>query len=229
MSDRNHLGRPGGTPVWPYHGRVRRLAARRITRRLLPGVALATALAGCGAPPQPLPTAPPGARESGSLVPSGMAYPSAGPPMGSLRPGGYPSGGVPAGAIPSGLPGYPTGLLPTLRSTPTRTPSPTRPTPSPAPVCPAGPTKQQVLAVIEGKPGIPNEPLEVRYGPYCSGSWQLAIVGIVGATAAEAEELLVVTTGQPTSLQLVEAGADVCTDRVMNDAPPGIRVRACGS
>jgi hypothetical protein len=95
-------------------------------------------------------------------------------------------------------------------------------------VCRGGPTKQQVLTVIKDKPGVPARPLEVRFGPYCAGSWQLTIVGIVGETADEEEELLVVTTGRPSALQLLEAGTDVCTDRVEDDAPPGIRVRACG-
>ena len=192
------------------------------------GVAL---VAGCGAPPEPLPTAPPQPRESSSLGPSGMPVPSGGLPVGSIPPGGYPSGGLPPGGLPTGgPPGYPVPVYPTApTTTATPSPSPTRSTPPPAPVCRGGPTKAQVLNVIKGKPGIPDEPLEVRFGPYCAGSWQLAIVGLVGETADEAEQLLVVTTGRPTSLQLVAAGTDVCTDRVEDDAPAGIRVRACGS
>jgi hypothetical protein len=69
----------------------------------------------------------------------------------------------------------------------------------------------------------------VRFGPYCAGSWQLSIIGIVGETADEEEQLLVVTSGRPAALTLIEAGTDVCTDRVEDDAPAGIRVRACGS
>jgi len=85
-----------------------------------------------------------------------------------------------------------------------------------------------VLAVIKGKPGIPNEQLEVHDGPYCSGSWQFTALEIAGKSPDEVEPLLVVTTGKPTALTLVEAGADVCSLRVQQDAPPGIRVRACG-
>jgi hypothetical protein len=110
-------------------------------------------------------------------------------------------------------------------STPTTPPSPT---PSPAAKCTSGPTGAQVLAVIKGKPGIPNETLEVHAGPYCSGSWQFTELEIAGKNADQVEPLLVVTTGKPTALTLVEAGADVCSDRVQHDAPPGIRVRACG-
>ena len=42
------------------------------------------------------------------------------------------------------------------------------------------------------------------------------------------DPLLVVTRGKPAALILVEAGADVCSDTVQAQAPPGIRVRACG-
>jgi hypothetical protein len=85
-----------------------------------------------------------------------------------------------------------------------------------------------VLAIIKGKPGIPDEALDVHAGPYCSGSWQFTEFEISGKSADEVEPLLVVTTGKPSALALVEAGADVCSDRVQGDAPPGIRVRACG-
>lgn len=144
--------------------------------------------------------------------------------MGSVPPGGLPSG------YPGVLPTYggPVAGYPTPTTTPSQTPSPTRSLPPPAPVCRSGPTKQQMLDLVEGRPGIPDVPLEVRFGPYCAGSWQLAVVGIVGETADEEEQVLVVSTGQPASPQLVEAGADVCNDRVERDAPPGIRVLACG-
>jgi hypothetical protein len=194
----------------------------------------ACVLAGCGAPPEPLPTAPPEPRQSGSLLPSGgppASIPPGGLPTGALPPGALPTGALPPGVLPPGvLPtgGIPPGGLPVPTLPTTRTPSPTRSTPPPAPVCRSGPSKQQVLDVTKGKPGIPNRPLEVRFGPYCAGTWQFSIVGIVGETADEEEQLLVVTTGRPAALQVVEAGTDVCTDRVEDDAPPGIRVRACG-
>ena len=184
---------------------------------------VATALVSCGAPPEPLPTAPPEARRSDSLAPSGVP-PAASAPTAGL-PTGYPGVGLPTG----GLPGYPAPTYPTPPAPPATTPWPTRSLPPPAPVCGTAPTKRQMLDLIKGKPGIPNQPLEVRFGPYCAGSWQLAIVGIVGKTADKAEELLVVTTGRAASPQLVEVGADVCTDRIERDAPPGIRVLACGS
>jgi len=198
--------------------------------RPLAGVLLVAVLAGCGAPPEPPPTAPPAPRESTSLGPSGVPLPPGGLPPGVLPSGGLPSG-YPAGALPPG--GVPTVAAPTYptpaATRPIPSPSPTRSTPPPAPVCRNGPSKQQVLGVIKGKPGIPTRPLEVRFGPYCAGSWQLTIIGIVGETADEEEQLLVVTSGRPAALTLVEAGTDVCTDRVEDDAPAGIRVRACGS
>ena len=198
--------------------------------RPLAGVLLVAVLAGCGAPPEPPPTAPPAPRESTSLGPSGVPLPPGGLPPGGLPSGGLPSG-YPAGALPPG--GVPTVAAPTYptpaATRPIPSPSPTRSTPPPAPVCRNGPSKQQVLGVIKGKPGIPTRPLEVRFGPYCAGSWQLSIIGIVGETADEEEQLLVVTSGRPAALTLVEAGTDVCTDRVEDDAPAGIRVRACGS
>ena len=198
--------------------------------RPLAGVLLVAVLAGCGAPPEPPPTAPPAPRESTSLGPSGVPLPPGGLPPGGLPSGGLPSG-YPAGALPPG--GVPTVAAPTYptpaATRPIPSPSPTRSTPPPAPVCRNGPSKQQVLGVIKGKPGIPTRPLEVRFGPYCAGSWQLSIIGIVGETADEEEQLLVVTSGRPAALTLVEAGPDVCTDRVEDDAPAGIRVRACGS
>ena len=183
-----------------------------------------TALGGCGgAPPQPLPTAPP-------------------------RPGSLPSGPLQPGSVPT-LPGLPTGALPTYpgptypgptypgptytvppRTLPTsRTPTtrPTTPPPPPAPKCRSGPTAAQVLAVVNGKPGVPTgEELKVTTGPFCAGTWQFSTV--VLKSKPNSEPLLVVTKGKPAELTLIEAGADVCSERVQNQAPPGIRVLACG-
>ena len=89
------------------------------------------------------------------------------------------------------------------------------------------PTRQQILDLVKGRPGIPDEDLTVTEGPYCAASWQFAILGIAGRS--DVEPLLVVSTGRPSAPRLIEAGADVCTDRVERDAPAGIRVRACGS
>jgi hypothetical protein len=37
-----------------------------------------------------------------------------------------------------------------------------------------------------------------------------------------------VSTGRGSTLALVAAGSDVCVNRVETEAPPGIRVLACG-
>jgi hypothetical protein len=200
-----------------YDERVSRLA----TRRLLPLICGLTLLAGCGSPPQPLPTAPPEPVGSGPL-PSGSA---------GLPPAGLPTAGLPTAGLPGGIGGYPTPTLPPGVVVPTITTRPptTKPTPTPAKRCTSGPTPAQVLAVIKGRPGMPDQELKVIEGPYCSGSWQFTIVGIAGASDEAEESLLVVTTGRPAALRVVEAGTDVCTERVEDDAPPGIRVRACGS
>jgi hypothetical protein len=188
-----------------YDGRVPRFAAHRFVP-IVCGLAL---LGGCGSPPQPLPTAPPEPAGSGTL-PSV----SAGPPSAI---GGYPT-------VPTVPPAIPT--IPVVPVVPTTTRA-TTPPPTPAGRCTSGPTRPQVLAVIKGRAGIPDADLDVTEGPYCSGSWQFTIVGMAGDDTVE--PLLVVTTGRPAALRVVEAGTDVCTDRVADDAPPGIRVRACGS
>jgi hypothetical protein len=181
-------------------------------------------LAACGSPPQPRPTAPPEAPTSSGLFPSS----SAGPVPGRYVPGQSVPGGLPT----TGYPTFPAPALPnaTLPVTTLPTTVPTSPPPSPAGRCTSGPTKLQVLAVVKDRPGIPaNQDLQVTEGPYCAKTWQFAIVGIVGQDAEEVEPLLVVTSGTPSALTLIEAGTDVCTDRVQDDAPPGIRVRACGA
>jgi hypothetical protein len=225
---------------------VRRRPLLRTAVRLVLIGGVAAGVAGCGAePPQPLPTAPPGTPGSDSAAPSGgvpsvPGLPTAGLPSGGLSSGGRPGGGLPGGGVPSGglsgggLPGggvptLPTAAVPTYplptAATPTTPPSPT---PSPAGRCTSGPTGQQVLAVIKGNPGIPDKDLVVDEGPYCSGGWQFTEVEIAGQED-QVDPLLVVTKGRPTALELVEAGADVCSDKVQTGAPPGIRVRACGS
>lgn len=183
------------------------------------------------------PTAPPGA--PGTLPPGGLpTYPGA---PGALptypgMPGGLPTYPGMPGALPTypGVPGapptYPVPTRTTARTTaPTARPTTTRPTPAPAPRCTAGPTGPQVLALVAGRPGIPGDDLTVTEGPYCAAAWQFTIVGIAGRSDDDVEPLLVVSTGRPANLRIVEAGADVCTTPVEQDAPPGIRVRACGS
>jgi hypothetical protein len=203
-----------------------------LAARLLPVLGVIAVLAGCGAPPQPLPTSPPEAPSSSGAFPSPSAgVPVPGQPLPGVQPGvqpgGLPTGALPPGGLPTGYPIYP---APTLATTTAPRTTPPSPTPSPAGRCTNGPTKQQVLGVVKGKPGIPaNRDLRVTEGPYCSGSWQFTIVGIAGEGPDDVEPLLVVTNGRPSALKLIEAGADVCTERVEDDAPAGIRVRACGA
>jgi hypothetical protein len=205
------------TGVTSYHGAVLRFSV--LAARLLPvcGVVLlgVVLLGGCGEPPQPLPTAPPPDFRDPSSVPSGTAYPSGLPSM-----PGYPT--ATTGGYPT-YPAYPTYPV----STPSRTVSPTPTGPPPAPKCTKGPTAAQVLAVVKGKPGIPaNAQLVVKAGPYCAGTWQFSTVGEAGS---DVDPLQVVTNGKPAALNLVEYGADVCSDHVHDTAPVGIRVWACGS
>jgi hypothetical protein len=186
--------------------RVRRAArgwlAQAVSVAALAG--FAATLAGCGAPPEPLPTAPP--RAASAVAPSGGS--------GAPTPGATPP-------LDAGLP------LPTL--TPPTIPVPTTtPAPQPAPRCRTGPSARQVLAAVRGKPGIPpNARLAIGDGPYCAGDWQYATIKL--AADPNAEPLPVVTRGKPNALTVVEAGGDVCSDRVQRDAPVGIRLRACGS
>jgi hypothetical protein len=187
------------------------------------GLLVAGLLAGCGAPPQPLPTSPP--RVNGSGNPSGTAYP------GGIVPTGLPTPTL--GGLPTTVPGLPAGgytppVVPTTKPSPTPSPTPTVP---PAPVCRNGPTAAQVLTVLAGAPGVPvGAELTVTAGPFCAGTWQFATVERKPDGANDKfEPLLVVTRGKPSALTLVEAGSDVCSDVVQKDAPPGIRVRACGT
>ena len=197
---------------------------------MLPVAGCAVLLAGCGSPPQPLPTAPPRTASGG---PAGSGMPSAGPALPSYPAGGLPGAGSLPGTLPPGLATYPTYPVPTVTTRPTTAPTtrptPSRSTPPPAPRCTGGPTAQQVLDLVKNRPGIPQATLTVTEGPYCAGTWQFTIVGIAGQSDDDVEPLLVVSTGRPSALSLLEAGTDVCTDRVERDAPPGIRVRACGS
>ena len=180
-------------------------------------VAAALALGGCGEPPQPLPTAPP-ERLGG---PSASAY----PPV-----AGWPSNPAPVGLPSGGLPTVPLATFPaTTLPSPTPSATATRTGPPPAPRCTHGPTAAQIIAVVRTHPGIPTGiTLEVKQGPYCAGSWQFTVVGEAGRTPEQVDPLLVVTNGPPSALTVVEAGQDVCSERVLTAAPPGIRVLACG-
>jgi hypothetical protein len=185
-------------------------------------VAVATVLvSACGEPPEQLPTSPP-------YVAPSSARPSGGRPAG-LPPAGTPPPVVtaPAPTLPDANPALPPYAYPTGTTTPATTVSPT-PTPSHAAKCPGTPTKAQILALINGKPGIPNAVLRVETGPYCSGAWSFTTVEITGQDDDELDPLMVLTTGKDSALTLVAAGSEVCSDRTQHDAPPGIRVLACG-
>ena len=184
------------------------------------------ALAGaCGEPPQPLPTSPPYVNASDppiSLGPSQL-----GPLPGATTPPtlvATPTIG--GGALPT-YPTYPAYTPRTATTTPATTVSPT-PTPSHAPRCTGAPTGPQILALIKGKPGIPNTTLKVDSGPYCSGDWSFTTVEKSGADEDQLEPLMVVATGKDATLTLVAAGSEVCVSQVQTTAPPGIRVLACG-
>ncbi|MFG1607032.1 hypothetical protein [Actinoplanes sp. NPDC049265] len=184
---------------------------------LLVGMAGTVLLLGaCGAPPEPLPSGPPTPLRSGGVPAGASTDPSGLPPL--------PGSSFPATTNP--LPGttFPTQpVIPTLPVVPTTTPPPT-----PAPLCGGSPTKQQMLKAVKGRSGIPSEPLEVRFGPYCDHGWQFAILGLAGQDEDKVDPLLLLTKGRATSLRVVAAGADVC-DGSETNAPAGIKARACGS
>ena len=199
---------------------------RIVHRRFLALAGSLTLLAACGEPPAPPLTAPPEASPSAGAGASGPVLPL---PSGYTAPVPLPTGGLPTAAVPTlpYVPPYvPPATLPPVATTPPRTTTTPTSTVSPAAKCTNGPTKAQVLAVLEGLPGIPAKELAVVAGPYCSGSWQFAAVRI--ADEEKAEQLFVVTTGKPTALKVIEAGTDVCSTEVQTRAPAGIRVRACG-
>ena len=203
---------------------------RNVLLRLLALAGLMTLLAACGEPPPPPLTAPPLTGPASSSA-SGAVIPL---PSGFTAPAPLPTGVLPTATLPP-LPYVPPATLPpVLTTTPPRTTTPatTRPTPTvpAAPKCTSsGPTKAQMLAVLEGLPGIPEEELAVAEGPFCSGSWQFATVQIADEDPEDAEQLFVVTTGRPAALKVIEAGTDVCSAEVQSRAPAGIRVRACGA
>jgi hypothetical protein len=201
---------------------------RIVHLRFLALAGLMTLLAACGEPPAPPLTAPPGTSASGSA--SGPVLPL---PSGLSAPVPVPTGGLPPATLPT-VPYVPPATVPYVPYTPPATTPPattTRPAPtvSAAAKCRSGPTAAQVLAVLEGLPGIPEKELKVTEGPFCSGTWQFAAVQIADEAPKDAEQLFVVTTGTPTALKVIEAGTDVCSNEVQTRAPAGIRVRACGA
>ncbi|MBU2663506.1 hypothetical protein KOI35_08315 [Actinoplanes bogorensis] len=175
-------------------------------------------LAACGEPPRPLPTSPPYATPSDGPI-------SLGPSVGYSLPTAPPLPTVPTTTYPTGVattrPVRPTPTIPPETVTATATPSH-------APKCTAQPTGAQILELIKGQQGIPDKPLRIYEGPFCSGVWSFATVEVTGTGADDLEPLMVVATSSATALTLVAAGSDVCIDRVQTTAPPGIRVLACG-
>ncbi|WP_250000456.1 hypothetical protein [Actinoplanes sp. M2I2] len=191
----------------------------------------AVALVGaCGGPPQPLPTSPTYGSPSAAPISLG---PSIGLPLPTTTTQPLPTGPTSTTTYPT-LPAYPTGgPTATRRPTPTTTTTapetvPATPTPSHAPRCASRPAQADILALIKDRPGVPDKPLRVYQGPFCSGAWSFATVEVTGSGADDLEPLMVVATGPGDALALVAAGTDVCIDRVQTSAPPGIRVLACG-
>ena len=171
-------------------------------------------LSACGEPPQALPTAPP-------YVPASAA---------SITPA-LPTETLPPATVPT-LPPLPTATLPppvypTATTVAPTTTSPT-PTPSHAPRCTGEPTGAQILALIKNRPGVPAKPLKVDQGPFCSAEWSFTTVELAGQNEDQLEPLMVLATGKGATLAVLAAGSDVCSNRVQTEAPPGIRVLACG-
>ncbi|MET8150048.1 hypothetical protein ACIBSW_36135 [Actinoplanes sp. NPDC049668] len=187
-------------------------------------LAALTLLAACGKPPEPPLSAPPDAPGNASAEASAL------PPSGVVP--GLPTG-LPTVLPTAGVPTYPTAgvpTYPTATTLPTITTTPTTVRPTPAPRCVNGPTSQQVLTAVKGRPGVPATELKVIDGPFCAKTWQFTIVQIATADAnTPAEPLLVVTKGSPAKIKVIEAGTDVCSVKVRTEAPTGIRVWACGA
>ena len=186
-------------------------------------------LGACGEPPQPRPTSPTYATASAGAISIGPSLPGTGvapPPATGVQP--LPA---PTGAAYPAYPTYPTPTRPPTQRT-TTTPPPTTksptPTPSHAPRCTGEPTGAQILALIKGKPGVPDKPLRLQQGPFCSGTWSFTTVEVSGTDEDDLEPLMVVATGAAATLTLVAAGTDVCIEQVQTGAPAGIRVLACG-
>ncbi|GLY04933.1 MULTISPECIES: hypothetical protein [Actinoplanes] len=193
------------------------------TRRIPLTVGVLLLSAACGAPPEPLPTAP--------SLPHGSGAPVAVPSIVIPPPATVPTAALPTVAPTyttyTPYPTYPTyTVVPTPTTTAPLSKSPT-PTPAHAAACTGQPTGAEILALIADDPGVPDRELEVAEGPFCSGDWSFTTVRIAGS-ATSVEPLMVATTGKGTTLALVAAGTDVCNPRMQAEAPSGIRVLACG-
>jgi hypothetical protein len=91
--------------------------------------------------------------------------------------------------------------------------------------CAGRPTADQVTAKVRAAGLVASGArVTVSLGPVCAGSWQYTILGVSGR-----EPLQVVTEGQPAALTVVTAGTDVCSTKVLSEAPVGIiNVTQCG-
>jgi hypothetical protein len=165
-----------------------------------------------------------------SLPPSAVLPPPGSQPSPTFTP--ISPGAVPTWTPPTWTPptyAYPTGVTSTT-TTPTAAPLTKSPTPTPARAAKCGgqPTGAEILALVKGKPGIPNKTLQVQDGPFCSGTWTFTTVKLAGSSGGQQEPLSVVSTGKGSTLTLITAGSDVCNTQVQSSAPAGIRVMACG-
>ena len=195
---------------------------------LLPFAGVFTLVSACGSPPEAPATLPPYAGSAPASA-AAVALPSATMPAlvptTVTTPVATPVLTYPTNPAQHTYPTYPAGTATTTAAPFTKSPTPT---PTHAPRCTGSPTGTQILALIHRRSDIPTEPLTVHEGPYCAGDWSFTTVEVVGKTEDEVEPLMVVATGRDSTLALVAAGSDVCTNRVQTTAPPGIRVLACG-
>ncbi|MFI5495524.1 hypothetical protein [Actinoplanes sp. NPDC051859] len=187
----------------------------------------AVLLSGCGKPPAPPVTAPPvgtGDPSPSNSAGSPVGVPEAPPGLSTLPPAG----------IPTTLPAAPPVVVPALPQPPPgagTTPTFATPVPATAPLCgSAGPDGAQVVAVVQGTTGIPDRTLKAVAGPFCANGWQFTTIDVVPRAGEKRfEPMFVVTTGKPAALTLVEAGTNVCSQQVRQDAPTDIRILACGA
>ncbi len=175
-------------------------------------------LGACGEPPQPLPTSPPYVTPSAAPISIG---PSVDFPLPTTTTQPYPT-------TTATYPAYPTYPTSTVTPTPNPTTSPPAAVPTPAAArCQTEPTGAQILEVVKKEKGVPNKPLRIAEGPFCSGTWSFAKIEVTGAD--DPEPMSAVLTGQGASLKPVAVGSDPCSSEyVRTTAPPGIRVLACG-
>lgn len=90
--------------------------------------------------------------------------------------------------------------------------------------CAGQPGGEEIVETLRASNLLPaGVEAEVVDGPYCSGTWQYAMVSV-----PDRDPLQVITEGKPGALTLVTVGTDVCTVEVRMLAPAGIRaVAAC--